>query len=318
MEFPSNFSTSNVNDIIEFLAEYYSRFLVEDSLYPKLRGIFIEAGKKAGGSGPLRGVFYAESNEPVRLGAFRVLFNEVHRRVHGHLSPRNFDLALHGVMKENLEVSSNIGLGITEQYHVGIDYVSLIEYPAPSKNMKVTVPLFIIAKSRPDDVKEVKIMEAVEAVTKALPRGQNEEFKKVIHALESIPKFTRIILTKTASNVNEPCITKEHQGIPVYSDIACGIIGLVLMDLPKMYNEVVGDSELSKLTIPDWICTLISLAIPIIQIDVVSASSPPQPPKGGGGINIEDIVRRIRQESQKSFHRLIRGLPIHGFTKGSR
>jgi len=72
-------------------------------------------------------------------------------------------------MKENLEVSSSIGPGITEQYHVGIYYVSLIECPARGRDQRVIVPLFIIAKSKPKDVEKIKIGKAIEVVTEALP-----------------------------------------------------------------------------------------------------------------------------------------------------
>jgi len=301
--FPNSSANDVINDIVEFLVEYYSRFIVEDSLFRELKSRFEEIGKEAEDSGLLQEVIYATSNEPVRLGEFRILFNEVYKRVHGSLLSRNFDLALHGVMREDLKVLLSIGLKIAESYHVGIDYASLIEYPAPDKSRKVIVPLFIIAKSKPDDINKIKIREAVEAVTKALP--QNGEFKKVIQALRSIPRFTRIILTRTVREVDAPCVIKEHQGIPVYNDIACGIIGPVFKDIPGMYDEIAANNELANLTIRDWISVLISLAIPIVRVDIATASSPPQPPREGGppgegGTTIENIVRQIRQMYEKA------------------
>jgi len=70
--------------------QHYASFIFEDKLFKALKERGIEA-------------VYATHNEPVRLGAFRVLFNEVHKRVHGNLyfEPSEVDLALHGILRES-------------------------------------------------------------------------------------------------------------------------------------------------------------------------------------------------------------------------
>ncbi|PUA31693.1 MAG: hypothetical protein B7O98_08875 [Zestosphaera tikiterensis] len=94
-----------VDEIIGFIAEHYSSFMVEDALFQELResikNLSIELYMKylyeceqvsytsscRGGIekylNELLRTFYATSNEPVRLGAFRALLHEVYRRVHG-------------------------------------------------------------------------------------------------------------------------------------------------------------------------------------------------------------------------------------------
>jgi len=65
------------------------------------------------------------------------------------------------------------------------------------------------------------------------------------------------MLIRTVSNVEEDSLISimrrqdDKNIIIVYGDIAYGIIGLVFKDIPKIYDGIVKDSELSKLTIPD-------------------------------------------------------------------
>jgi len=339
---PPNSSTDNViNDIIKFLAEHYSRYIVEDILFKELRDALKEFNSlkeklcKRISDKPytcrliekylkhLKKVIYAKRNEPVRLGEFRVLFNEVYRRVHGDLLPGGLDLALHGIMTEDLEILKVL-LNVRQEmrkrmqetqkrYHVGIDYVSLIEYPAQGRDRKVIVPLFIIAKSGPDRLKEVDIKGAVEVTVKALARYS--KLGKIKQTLESIPRFTRIILTGpeveeriTGEEVhvkydNAVCTIEEYQGIPVYSNIACGILRLVFEDLQKMYEEVVNSGVLSNLKIENWMTALFLLAIPIMQVEIVSASSPPGSP--GGGVSVEEIFIEVYQEAFQKIEKAV-------------
>ena len=249
----------------------------------------------------MRGVIYAKSNEPARLGAFRILFIEVYKRRHGDLSPGSFDLALHGIMREDLRVLSSIGLDTVESYHVGIDYASLMEYPTPDRKGTVIVPLFIIAKSEPDDINKIKIKEAIEFAKTAIKYSQRNgklgkviQVEKVIQALDSIPEFTRIILTRAIPYVDEdqPCYIRKHQSIPVYYDIACSIIRLVFKDISEMYNKVKNEN-LTELDISHWISALISLAIPVI-VDITSADRPPRQP-----VSIDVVYHTVKKLFEK-------------------
>ncbi len=141
------------SEVTEFLAEHYASFIIEDKLFKALKDRGIEA-------------VYATHNEPARLGAFRVLLNEVHKRVHGNLyfKPSKVDLALHGILRENLKIKGDLGRESEKSYHVGIDYVFLCEYPTRDRSRKVVVPLFIIGKSELEKAKEVKMEEAIKEV----------------------------------------------------------------------------------------------------------------------------------------------------------
>ena len=82
--------------------------------------------------------------------------------------------------------------------------------------------------------------------------------------------------------------------IIVYGDIACGIIGLVLKDIPEMYNVIFKDSELSKLSISDWITASLILATPVI-VDTTSTDEPPLKPVGV--YVIHSIVKRVFEKA---------------------
>jgi len=269
-------------EVIKFMAIHYASLIVEDRLFKALKDRGIDA-------------IYATHNEPARIEVFRVLLNEVHRRVHGNLyfDSSKVDLALHGILRENLKIKKGSGQEFEKSYHVGIDYVFLCEYPTRKNRQKVVVPLFIIGKSELENAKEVEIEGAVNEV---LRYGGTPESVRI--ALENILKFTRIVLTRTVTSKNEEgCIVNEVGEIPVYSDIACGVLYAVYVDIPSMYEEVAGDSELAKLTISDWLVTLILLGMPMHQVNVASSDSPPERPRNGGLVN--DIAREVRQRASE-------------------
>jgi len=268
------------NEVIELLVRHYTSFIIEDKLFKALRDRGIDA-------------VYATHNEPVRLGAFRVLLKEVYRRVHSDLyfDSSKVDLALHGILKEELKIT---GQGYKKSYPIGIDYVLLLEYPTRDKSKKVVVPLLVIAKSKLEEAKKVKIKNVIDKVL----RLRNVPYDIRI-ALKNLPRFTRILLTRTVTSENEKegCIAGEVGGIPVYSDIACGVVHTVYVDIPSKYDEVVGDSELARLTVEHWLVALIvGLSIPIQAIESPS-SDPPEPPSDGGLVN--NIVREIRRRAKE-------------------
>jgi len=266
-----NESKKLVNEITDLLLQHYLSFLVEDELFSELKK---------------QGILYAERNEVVRLGAFRVLLWEAHKRVHGSLEPR-IDLAIHGVAKERLEALFHRGRNARGLHH-GIDYAALIEYPAGGR--RIIVPLFVIAKSSPYGVREIRLKEAIEEALRDISLTENAR-----RALENIPKFTRIALTRTVDSDEEArCEIGSYQGIPVYSDIACDVAYIVLKDIPEAYRMVLNDKALATLGVGDWFEALLSLATPL-QIVVASSASPPSPPPGG--ISIADqIVVNVRRE----------------------
>ncbi len=84
--------------------------------------------------------------------------------------------------------------------------------------------------------------------------------------------------------------------IRVYSDIACGILYAIYLDIPLIYSEVVRDDELARLTLSDWLVALICLGIPISQVVIASSDSPPES-KDGGLINdiVKEVYRRVKE-----------------------
>jgi len=269
-------------EVIKFMAVHYASLTVEDRLFKALRDRGIDA-------------VYAMHNEPARIGVFRVLLNEVHRHVHGNLyfDSGKVDLALHGILRENLKIKKGPGQEFEKSYHVGIDYVFLCEYPTQKSHRKVVVPLFIIGKSKLENAKEVEIGDAINEV---LRYGGTPESVRI--ALENLLKFTRIMLTRTVTGKNEEeCIVDKVGEISVYSDIACGVLYAVYVDIPSMYEEVARDSELAKLTISDWLAALILLGMPIYQVNIASSDSPPERHRNGGLVN--DIAREVRQRASE-------------------
>ncbi len=199
-----------------------------------------------------------------------------------------------------------------ESYHSGIDYIYLAKYPMPNREGDVVVPLFVIAKSKDEDVNKIDIKGAINKIIEHLgtetgsQESDSKSHRKEI-ALQNIPKFTRVVLTKTReiyedSNSsgkvmdNESCLNanKNHQNIPIYDDIMCGILGLILIDIPRIYRTIVKDEELSSITMDDWITALLNLAIPISQVTVTSGMKPPDPP---GGVTADNMFRMIQQEA---------------------
>ena len=269
----------------------------------------------------LKKVVYSTSNEPVRLGAFRVLLLEAHTHLLGDLDwklPKEvLDLAVHGIVQEKfvyyeLEGNSRGFTSSKESYHSGIDYIYLAKYPMPNREGDVVVPLFVIAKSKDEDVNKIDINGAINKIIEHLgtetgsQESDSKSHRKEI-ALQNIPKFTRVVLTKTReiyedSNSsgkvmdNESCLNanKNHQNIPIYDDIMCGILGLILIDIPRIYRTIVKDEELSSITMDDWITALLNLAIPISQVTVTSGMKPPDPP---GGVTADNMFRMIQQEA---------------------
>ncbi len=252
----------------------------------------------------LKKVVYSTSNEPVRLGAFRVLLLEAHTHLLGDLDwklPKEvLDLAVHGIVQEKfvyyeLEGNSRGFTSSKESYHSGIDYIYLAKYPMPNREGDVVVLLFVIAKSKDEDVNKIDIKGAINKIIEHLGNetGSQESDGKSHReeiALQNIPKFTRIVLTKTReiyedSNSDskvldaESCsnINKNHQSIPIYDDIICGVLGLILIGIPRIYRTIIENEELSSITMDDWITALLSLAIPVSQVTVTSGKNPPDP-----------------------------------------
>jgi hypothetical protein len=121
--------------------------------------------------------------------------------------------------------------------------------------------------------------------------------KNIGVALENLPRFTKILLTRTViSEYEEVCVTDEVGKIRVYSDIACGILYAIYLDIPLIYSEVVRDDELSRLTLSDWFVALICLGIPISQVVIASSDTPPES-KDGGLINdiVKEVYRRVKE-----------------------
>ncbi|GEM_PF-2610835 len=313
---------NSINETIEFLTYHYHNFVIEDLLFRTLRDFIKNLVEELQREyfpcceetinafackrevkeylDVLSKTLYATSNEPVRLGAFRVLLLESYKRLLGDLvfKPSGVvDLALHGILKEESVILTSRNRAMLKSYHFGIDYMLLVEYPIPNRKHKVFVPLFVIAKSSFETIKEIDIIEAIRAkIEEPLERKDGPD--NVTVALRSIPKFTRIVLTRVATYnekiIEKPCVNREYQSIPVYGDLACGIISLVLKDLPDMYKMVISNEELVGITINDWIVALLSLAIPLLQVTVASANRPPDPP---GGATVDAVVRKIHQET---------------------
>ncbi len=278
----------------------------------------------------LKKIVYSTSNEPVRLGAFRVLFLEAHTHLLGDLDwkpPREIlDLAVHGITQEKFEIykfkieSSRGFTSSKESYHTGIDYVYLAKYPMLGREGDVVVPLFVIAKSKDEDVNKIDINGAINKIIEHLgtetgsQESDSKSHRKEI-ALQNIPKFTRIVLTKARkihkdSNSDgkvlnaESCpnVNKNHQNIPIYDDIICGILSLILIDIPRIYRTIIKNEELSSITMDDWITALLSLAIPVSQVTVTSGKKPPDPP---GGVTADNMFRMIRQEAIETLEKEI-------------
>ena len=317
----SRSSGDSIGEIIEFLIGHYRSFVIEDLLFRSLRGfiknlveeLHREYSSECERTGNvfackeeveeyldvLSKTLYATSNEPIRLGAFRVLLLESHKRLLGDLvfKPSGIvDLALHGILREKSAILISGNRATLKSYHIGIDYMSLVEYPVPSGEHKVVVPLFVIAKSSFEAIEEIRIVEAIKAIGESLERDGRSD--NVTVALQNIPKFTRIVLTRAAiydeKMVKRPCVNGEYQSIPVYGDLACGIIGLIFKDIPEIYKMIIGNEKLISITINDWIRALLSLAIPLLQVTVASASRPPDPP---GGMTMDAVVRKIHRET---------------------
>lgn len=325
-----------INEVIGLISYHYIDFVIEDELFRTLRehikklveDLREEYNQKCfhvndtfecqkyieNFLDDLDNVFYATSSEPIRLGAFRVLLHEVYICIHGtlHFKPvSEVDLALHGVLKERLS-QDRMHLGddlmvspwdnlskeaIPErEFHVGIDYVSLVEYPAQNSESTVVVPLFVIAKSNPAHIREIEIKEAINESIQYDTISKNVEY-----ALRNMLSFTRIVLTRTEIKEDYKCKNNKYLdkiGVPVYNDFACGILGIIFQDIPELYENVVNDKKLSSLTLDDWMEALLSLAVPITQIVTASSSSPPKPP-GYGGVSIDRLVKQIRQKAIK-------------------
>ncbi len=131
----SSSQDESVEKLKDFLLRHYLNFAREDILYSRLRqsikrlttdelinGKFYRAHynvdreiieqefrkMKNDYLNKLRKVVYSTSNEPVRLGAFRVLLLEAHTHLLGDLDwklPKEvLDLAVHGIVQENLYI----------------------------------------------------------------------------------------------------------------------------------------------------------------------------------------------------------------------
>ncbi len=312
--------SKRIEEIVEFLARHYSSLVLEDLLFQNIRSLIKRLAKESykkyssecmmtGNSydcmkeienylRKLPNMIYATSNEPVRLGAFRVMFLELHNRFLGDLvfkPSRAIDLALHGILREELVISTTGSRVPLESFHIGIDYVFLVEYPAPNRESKVVVPLFIVAKSSPRAIKEIRVKEAVGALLEeSLERSVRLD--NVMEALRNIPRFIRVVLTRTALYGREnskSCIIRGYSDMLVYNDIMCGIIGLILKDIPGIYKTIVEDEKLAGITTEDWIKALIGVSLPL-QVVAASGGRPPDPP---GGINADYLAKRVRQET---------------------
>ena len=238
--------------------------------------------------------------EPVRLGVYRTLFFEAYKVVHGNLD--FFSLTTHGLIRERLDISRIIRntLAKNKKIHTGIDLAIVFEYPSSiNPRKKIAVPLFIIGKYRKDNVKEIRLREAVR---KAL-NDQTPMDKKTRLALEHIGKFTIVSLLRTIDKPkksnNGNCLLefrelgedlqKRLQNIPVYSNFVCSIIYPIFEKIPEFYNIIDRNEKLAKLTVNDWVNALIQLAVPLINIFLPSS----EPPSSTGGLASE-ITQRIR------------------------
>lgn len=202
---------------------------------------------------------YATINEPVRLGAFRVLVNEVYKHVHGIPIKPYEDLALHGYLKEHqvtLRHRDACGASWTPSYYervyVGIDYTILPEYPNPSSGKKVVVPMFIVAKSnvREDVIENIK--RAVDVTMQYVECIEDEEIRWRLHvALSNLRRFTRIAVLRavTSDELKECRLIKDEQVI--YPNIACSVLWIVINDIRESYEVVVNSEALSELTLED-------------------------------------------------------------------
>ena len=239
--------------------------------------------------------------EPVRLGVYRTLFFEAYRVVHGELD--FFSLTTHGLIRERLDISRIIRntLAKKKEIHTGIDLAIVFEYPS-SKNpeKKIAVPLFIIGKYKKEDIKEIRLREAIRMALS----DQTLKDKKTRLALSHIDKFTIVSLLRTIDEPeelnNSKCLLepkelneatrKRLQDIPVYSDLVCSIIHPVFNKIPEFYTIVDNNEKLAELTINDWLNALTQLAVPLINIVLPSSSAPPSSP---GGLTLK-ITQRIR------------------------
>lgn len=240
---------------------------------------------------------YATINEPVRLGAFRVLVNEVYRYVHGSPLKPYEDLAVHGLLREQQI------LPYSRRTYIGIDYIMLLEYPHPNRDLKVVVPLFIIAKSNVENAKNVKIKEAIDAVKNYIKKD-DQIGRKLLLALDYLPRFSRVVIMRAKANDKLERCKLENGDLVIYPNIACGVLGIVLGDVWEVYNTVIMDEHLSKLTIGDWLYTLLIMVSPalLLTIEVGKSDDPPQ--SGGGRVledfpkKINDVLDRVRRSSE--------------------
>ena len=228
--------------------------------------------------------------EPVRLGIFRTLFFEAYRLVHGELSYKALtSLTVHGILSERLKIRL---LGGIEEVHTGVDLVLILEYPY--NEGKIVVPLFIIAKVSPENVKKIKLKYALNRAANSVTAGTN-----VKRALEEFINFTRIALQRTIGLERklheENCIIGHHEDIPIYADLVCSVLRPIFVDIYDLYVRVAKNEKLKELNLDDWIEALLHLAVPITQITIAKGARPPSPP--GGALNLSDVLMLIRQKA---------------------
>ncbi len=241
--------------------------------------------------------------EPVRLGVYRTLFFEAYRVVHGGLD--FFSLTSHGLIRERLDILiQNIQNNSVRNkaVHTGIDLAIVFEYPSRTNSGKrIAVPLFIIGKYKKEDIKKIRLREAVRIALS----DKSLKDEKTRLALENIEEFTVVSLLRTIDYAEElntsKCLLefgeneenekKLLEDIPVYTDLVCSIVYPVFEKIPKFYNIVDNNKKLAELTTYDWLNALIQLAVPLINVVFTKSSKPPS--SSGGGLAFK-ITQKIR------------------------
>ena len=174
----------------------------------------------------------------------------------------------------------------------------------PCKSSKVTVPLFIIAKTSKEGTKQIRLCEVIETVSKELQgRYANKNLRILNKLIISIPEFTRVAILDAKleieniknigkyikdNNVKSMNVYRDDKtGLIVYEGLLTSILYPLLYDLRSLYDKVINDPELKNAGLLDWLTVLLSLVIPTIRL-----CDGRTPPNGGDeGLKLASNVR---------------------------
>ena len=231
-------------------------------------------------------------NEHVRLGIYKALAFELYRLVHGNISYKKGleyafeDFIAHGSIIEYLYMFYP---GESKTREVGIDYVILLNVKNNENN--VIIPLYIIAKMKRKDGEKcfTNLIDAIEELRNEL-EDNPEKNEKLLHMLDYFPEFVRITILRASKQIGMKIHKYNGYKVRIYMDFATSLLAPILYDLGEIYQRVLSDKFLRRLSVSDWIKLLFRLVTPKIEIDIVTGD-PPISPSGEGGIGLQQLFK---------------------------